>query len=744
MHKFYIFLFIFYIFNPIYSKPLTLSGIDKLSIDDVQIITSIDLYKKDLSINEINTIISDLYKSDLIYDLNFTEKDNRYEIEIIENNLIQNVFITNNNWIKDELLFELLRSKPNNFLSKKIISHDIKIIESLYKSKGFNNVSVTAKLESFSKDRDNLIFEVYEGTRSKLNIIKFKGNKYFSDKFLSSKITSQALSFYNIFKSGSNLNPDIFDFDKTKIKQFYKEQGFLDVKVTYELDSNLLGVYSLVFFIDEGEPYEINNISYPNQLTKHTLFDEAYKNFSNNLKKNNNFYNKEIFSDFLNEINNSLVKNNINNYYVNFELLLLDDNKIDINFKEIYQKPTAINKIDIYGNAITKEKTLRSKFLIQPGDYYNQFLVENSISNLKKFSYINDITYEVLDNSNNTSDIAFAIDEQKKTGNILFAGTYNSDTELGFTFGIEDKNFAGTGNIIDANFDINTENLKYDINYTQFPIYNPFLSNTYSIFNQESDLSSSFGFKSTRQGLGYRINFSDNDQINYGIGITYQYTKGHSPKNSSNQSVTDNIGQFDDIILRFNINKNNTNDIFNPTDGHLNSLSFIISPDEISDDSFYKLIYTNKNYFNLKNTKNYIFFNNNVGLADSFQSKLKTINSFSLGGNNFKGFDFRGIGPKDNNIYLGGNKFFTSTIGYGSSFIFDEKDNIYTKLFISSGSVWDSDYALNNDFELRNSLGVSLDFITAVGPISFTYASPISKQSGDKERSFFFTIGSSF
>ena len=45
---------------------------------------------------------------------------------------------------------------------------------------------------------------------------------------------------------------------------------------------------------------------------------------------------------------------------------------------------------------------------------------------------------------------------------------------------------------------------------------------------------------------------------------------------------------------------------------------------------------------------------------------------FGLGGLNFKGFDYKGIGPYDGNIYLGGNEYFTSTIGYGSSFIFDE------------------------------------------------------------------------
>ena len=207
---------------------------------------------------------------------------------------------------------------------------------------------------------------------------------------------------------------------------------------------------------------------------------------------------------------------------------------------------------------------------------------------------------------------------------------------------------------------------------------------------------------------------------------------------------SDSIGNFENILFKINVNKDSTNDIFNPSSGHYNNLSLSISPTEISDDPFLKVIYSNKNYFNLKDSKNFIFFNNNVGYAESLKSKLKTINAFSLGGSNFKGFDFRGIGPIKNNIYLGGNQFFTSTLGYGSSFIFDDKDNINIKLFLTSGSIGNSDYSSNNDYYLRSSAGVSFDFITAVAPVSFTYAIPVSKKDDDTQRIFSFSIGSSF
>ena len=111
---------------------------------------------------------------------------------------------------------------------------------------------------------------------------------------------------------------------------------------------------------------------------------------------------------------------------------------------------------------------------------------------------------------------------------------------------------------------------------------------------------------------------------------------------------------------------------------------------------------------------------------------------------NFKGFDYKGIGPYDGKIYLGGNEYFSSTIGYGSSFIFDDKDNINIKFFLTTGSIWNSDYITSSDIDLRTSIGTSLDFITPIGPISFSYASPIEKQNSDKTRSFNFSIGTSF
>ena len=256
---------IFYSFSS-ESKSLSISGNNKLSLDDIQLLTNIDITKNNLTNDDFNTIIQDLIKSDLIFDIKTNTNSQNYILDIEESSIVQNIFIINNEWIDDNLIIENLLSKKGSLLSRNKISNDIKFISNIYRTKGFKNISVISKIEKYSPDRVNLIFEINEGEQTKINLINFIGNKSFSDRFLSSKITSQSLKFYNIFKTGSNLNRGIFNSDKNKIINFYKDNGFFDVKVNYSLEPNNLNLVTLNFYIQEGKNYKINEIIYNSKI----------------------------------------------------------------------------------------------------------------------------------------------------------------------------------------------------------------------------------------------------------------------------------------------------------------------------------------------------------------------------------------------------------------------------------------------------------------------------------------------
>ena len=175
---FFTIIFIFFYQN-IFSKSIDINGISRLSIDDIQSITSIDIYNDNLNLNDINTLIKELSSSDLIYEVEYSEFNNHFSLLVTESDLIENIYINNNVWIKDELIIQNLNSKQNYFLQKNNIQNDIQLIKDIYKTKGFQNIQVLAKVEKFSADRINLIYDIKETKQQKINIIKFFGNNFF-------------------------------------------------------------------------------------------------------------------------------------------------------------------------------------------------------------------------------------------------------------------------------------------------------------------------------------------------------------------------------------------------------------------------------------------------------------------------------------------------------------------------------------------------------------------------------------
>ena len=67
-------------------------------------------------------------------------------------------------------------------------------------------------------------------------------------------------------------------------------------------------------------------------------------------------------------------------------------------------------------------------------------------------------------------------------------------------------------------------------------------------------------------------------------------------------------------------------------------------------------------------------------------------------------------------------------------------------LFVDNGNVWEVDYSntVEDSNKIRSAFGVSANVFTAVGPLTFTLAQDISKNSTDEAQFFNFRLGTSF
>ena len=53
-------------------------------------------------------------------------------------------------------------------------------------------------------------------------------------------------------------------------------------------------------------------------------------------------------------------------------------------------------------------------------------------------------------------------------------------------------------------------------------------------------------------------------------------------------------------------------------------------------------------------------------------------------------------------------------------------------------------FKLGQSNDIRSSIGIGLDWFSVVGPVNFTLAQPITKDSNDKTESFRFNLGTTF
>ena len=110
-----------------------------------------------------------------------------------------------------------------------------------------------------------------------------------------------------------------------------------------------------------------------------------------------------------------------------------------------------------------------------------------------------------------------------------------------------------------------------------------------------------------------------------------------------------------------------------------------------------------------------------------------------------RGFESGSIGPKDGTQYIGGNYGTAVTFNTTLPKLFNANENLDFNLFLDAANLWHVDYdnSLDSD-KIRSATGISVNWYTVVGPLSFSYAIPITEAKSDKTESFRFQIGTSF
>ncbi len=718
---------------------INVDGNQRISVETIKMFADVSI-NDDITESELNEILKKLYNTNFfdLVSVNITNKI--LNIKVKENPIIQNIDYEG---IKSsEMLDELKKNvvlKSRSSFNDLLLDKDKKKIESFLKDRGYYFSTIEILMEELKENKINLTYNISLGEKAKIKKISFIGNKIFKDKKLKGVILSEEYKPWKFLTGKKFLNETMINYDERLLKNFYLNKGYYNAvinssfaKITKDQE------FELIFNIEANPKLFFGDLKLelPKDFSK-SNYEEIEKFFT---KLKDEPYSINRIDDIVEKIETIT----INEQYESIKASVNENivsNKININFKIEEIEKFFIERINIFGNNVTRESVIRNQIEIDEGDPFNQILYAKSLNNIKSLNFFESVNGEILDGKEfNTKIINIKINE-KATGEI-FAGVGTGTDGSNFSFGVKENNYLGSGVKVDSNLNVSEERIK-----GKFLVSNPNYKNSdnnldLSIEATSIDRLGTSGYKSNVTGFGIGTNFEYLDDLRFGLATRNSIEKISVDSSASAKQKKQEGNYFDSFIgLDFFYDKRNQK--YQTTSGFFSNYS--VNLPVISDTN------TLTNTYNYKIFKE-VYENNVSTLSFLFKSAnsltgddVKLSERLYIPGRKLRGFESGKIGPKDGSDYIGGN--FVSSINASTTVpkILENVQSVDIVMFADAANIWGVDYDSSLDKNgIRSSVGVGLDWLTPVGPLTFSFAHPITKEPDDIEETFRFNIGTSF
>ena len=718
---------------------IVIEGNKRISDETIKIYGEVEL-NKNFTESDLNKVLSNLNSTNFFKNIEINFNNKILKIVVEEYPFVNQLIILGEpkkGYVEE--IKKLIQIKSKRPFIKANLSKDIDIIKKLYSSLGYNFAKVDAKIKEIDTDNLDLLIEIERGEQTKISSIKFIGNKNIRSRRLRDVIASTEDKFWKVISNNSNLSENLINLDRRLLTNYYKSLGYYDVKISSNIaEINKAGNADLVYSIEEGTRYTINKIS--------TNIDEVFdKNLFFPLNKEFKKYIGDYYSPFkikklLEELDRLIEYNNLQFVEHNVKEDI-KNNSINITLN-IFEGPrNLVERINITGNNVTNEDVIRGELILDEGDPFVNLSLEKSIAKIKARNIFNDVTYEINDGSKNNLKIIDINVEERPTGEIS-AGAGVGTSGGTIAFNIKENNWLGQGKSIGLEIQADEESLIGDFRYTD-PNYN-FLGNsiTYSFLSERND-KPDLGFENSIIAAAIGTSFEQYKDLKVRLGLKASHDDLQT-EDSASAALKKQDGTYSELTGNYGFTFDQRDKAFMPTSGSIFTFgqSIPIAADKAFltntiSSSFYKSLSENV----IGSTKIYLASINGLGGEDVRISKRRGISSSRL-----RGFEKNKVGPVDGSDHVGGN--YVASLNFETNLpnVLPENSNADVGLFLDFGNVWGVDYdsSIDDSNKIRSSTGVTVNWLSPIGPLNFVISQNLSKADTDVTESFTFNLGTTF
>ena len=604
-----------------------------------------------------------------------------------------------------------------------------------------------------------VVFHIVEGPVVRVGKVSFRGNEVASTGRLNTQITTTgALIPGTPTLLTPKFNQMMIDTDKQKLLEYYHRLGHLDARVTEELvpipgDMSQMNV---VYHVHEGRPFTVRNV----RIEGNRLYTEDRLMQVVALKPGQR-YDKDVITADMERVKRLHGNSGVNAFVEEGVFAANEPGVVDIAYKvyDAGREPDRVGQIVIKGNTVTADRVIRNQLGLYPGQVLQYPRLEEAKANLMRTGLFDpedppQVTVIPRDDGSNFQDIEVRVKETR-TGSIMLSANVNSNAGVNGNLTVNQRNFditrfptswddlwagrafRGGGQELNLQASPGTQFSRYSITHRE-----PFL------FDSRFGLTSSgyyFNrfyneYSEDRVGLRETIDyrFMDNQlwRANYSLRVE-NVGIGDTPLWAP-PSLTQYLGHSFLVGQQVGITRDSRDSYLLPTKGSTFNAAFeqvlgdYVFPIGTFEGNVYQTLYQRKD----GSGKQVMAFRSQLAVEGGNAPVFERF--FAGGFRSLRGFTFRGVGPYENNLNVGGTFSFLNTVEYQVPLL--ASDKAYLVAFCDHGTVEQG--VKITDYRVAVGTGLRIS-IPALGPmpIALDFAFPIVKGPQDQEQVFSFYVG---
>jgi outer membrane protein insertion porin family len=671
----------------------------------------------------------------------------------------------------EELLTQVLLRKGDP-IDKSLIDRGARSIQQAYAEKGYFAASVTYD-EDLLKDKRELVYTIVEGPRVRISEFRFEGNDVFDEDTLISRVSSDRYiwPFIAGFMDRTKL-----DLDVAQIREYYRDRGYLDAQVGRRIDLSERQNRAIVTFeINEGQQHTVRDIDVrffkgdlnapDRERDDDQLMSEQQVRYVLALVKSG------VYSDDRLEASEDALRLwygeiGFINTQVQVKRLFDPDKPVVDVIVEISEGsgPTIVGDVVVIGLTRTQQKVLLRRIRgLEPGRPANLRGLEQTRDLVRESIWFTDGKVTRLGDPNDPVRDFLIEASEKNTGSFSIGAGLSSDAGVFGAISLEQRNFditdwpestdeflaqrafLGAGQTFNVTLAPGNENSTYAIGFRE-----PYLFESDYFFdvNLTAFQSQREDFDEGRLGIRTSIGRRLGDVWTGSARLRLEQVEIDDIEVSAPVDVFNVSGESDITAVGFSLIRSTTDSNITPSRGSRITLSVDQFGAVGGDYDFTRFAVGYDQFWTLEEDflgrKTILSLKVDTGFIPQDTADVPLFERFYSGGRSFRGFAFRGVGPRGvrNDTMLvgddpvGGRFQFVSRLQYEFP-VYDQF--IRWAVFTDQGTIQD-DFGFDQwRVAIGTGIRLTLPFF-GQAPIAIDFGVPIVEEQGDDSQLISFSI----